>query len=247
MKRTTRTVAGLLAALMVTAALPATAQTDTDVPVAEERIEHGFEQLRERVLDALDRRLVRIDRLQAEIKASETIEPGNAAHLTADLSASQGGLTALVAHAKSATTFEELGAIVDEMVYEHRIFALRTPQTWLVLTSDFGVSVADRLDAAAQTLAEAAARAAEAGYDVSEVESLIDAARTATDEGLALVEPVAETVLPLEPVDVPDPARAIMEEARADMSDGRDAYRTARDTLHRAAELLAEIVGSDAA
>lgn len=247
MKRTTRLVASLLAGLMVTAALPAMAQTETEVPATEERIEHGFEQLRERVLNALDRRLVRIDRLQSEIKASETIEPENAAHLTADLSASQGQLTALVAHAKSATTFEELGAIVDEMVYEHRIFALRTPQTWLVLTSDFGVSVADRLDAAAQTLADAAARAAEAGYDVSEVESLIDDARTATNEGLALVEPVAETVLPLEPVDVPDPARAIMEEARGDMSAGRDAYHAARDTLRRAAELLAEIVGSDAA
>ncbi len=247
MKRTVRVIASLLAGLMVTAALPAAAQTDTAPPASQERIEKGIEQLRERVLDALDRRLDRIDRLQAEIKRSETIEPENAAHLTADLSASQGQLTALVAKTKSASTFEELGAIVDEMVYEHRIFALRTPQTWLVLASDFGVSVADRLESGAQTLADAAARAAGAGYDVSDVESLIDEARGATSIGLALVDPVADTVLPLEPVDVPDPARGIMEDARDDMFEGRDAYHTARDTLRRAAELLAEIVGSDAA
>lgn len=247
MKRTSKVIAGLLAALMVTAALPAAAQTDTEQPATRERIEQGIDQLRGRVLNALDRRLERIDRLQSEIKASETIEPQNAAHLTADLSASQGQLTALVAKAKSATTVEELGAIVDEMVYEHRIFALRTPQTWLVLGSDFGVSVADRLASVTQTLADAAARAAEAGYDVDEVESLIDDARSATGEGLSLVEPVAETVLPLEPADVPDPARAIMEAARDDMFEGRDAYHTARDALHRAAELLAEIVELDAA
>lgn len=247
MKRTVRIIASLLAGLMVTVALPAAAQTETEPPAAQERIEKGIEQLRERVLEALDRRLDRIDRLQEAIKDSETIEPGNAAHLTADLSASQGQLTALVAKANSATTVEELGAIVDEMVYEHRIFALRTPQTWLVLASDFGVSVADRLESAAQTLSDAAARAAKAGYDVAEVESLIDEARAAASSGLALVDPVADTVLPLEPADVPDPARVTMEEARDDMFEGRDAYHTARDTLHRAAELLAEIVGGDAA
>jgi hypothetical protein len=232
---------------MVLAALPAAAQTDTEAPASLDRVEQGIEHLRERVLNALDRRLDRIDRLQSKMKASETIEPEHAAHLTADLSASQGQLTALVAKTNSASTFEELGEIVDEMVYEHRIFALRTPQTSLVLASDFGVSVADRLESAAQTLSDAATRAGEAGYDVSEVESLIERAQIATNDGLALVDPVAETVLPLEPADVPDPARQIMEAARDDMEEGRDSYRAARDTLRRAAELLAEIVGSDAA
>lgn len=246
MKRTTKLVAGLLAGLMVIAALPAAAQTDSE-PAAPDRIEQGIEQMRERVLEALDRRLVRIDRLQSAIKSSETIEPQNAAHLTADLSSSQGQLTSLVAKANSADTVEELAAIVEEMVYDHRIFALRTPQTWLVLASDFGVAVADRLDSATETLSEAAERAREAGYDVAEVDSLIDEALASTAQGLELVEPVADTVLPLEPVDVPDPARAIMEGARDDMLDGRDAFHSARDALHRAAELLREIVGSDAA
>ena len=77
--------------------------------------------------------------------------------------------------------------------------------------------------------------------------SLIDEARASASMGLALVDPVADTVLPLEPVDVPDPARTIMEQARDDMFEGRDAYRSARDTLVRAAELLADIVGSEAA
>jgi hypothetical protein len=247
MKRTTRVIAGLLACLMVVAALPAVAQTDAEPVPSSERIEQAIERMRDRLLEALDRRLDRIDRLQFEIKESETIEPEHAAHLTADLSASQGGLTALVAKTESADTVEELGAIFDEMVYEHRIFALRTPQTWLVLASDFGVGVAGRLESVAQTLDDAAARAAEAGYDVSEVESLVDEAQGWTAEGLALVDPVAETVLPLEPEDVPDPARAVMEGARDDMFDGREAFRSARDALRQAAELLADILGADAA
>jgi hypothetical protein len=250
MKRMTRTIAGLVACLMLALALPATAQTETAPPASAEtqdRIGDAVERMRERVLIALDRRLDRIDRLQFEIGASDTVEPENAAHLTADLSASQGGLTALEAQARSAKTVEELGAIVDDMVSEHRIFALRTPQTRLVLGSDFGVAIADRLGAVADTLDAAAARAAEAGYDVSEVEGLIGEARTSTSQGLAVVEPVAGTVLPLEPEDVPDPARTVMEQARDDMIDGREAYRSARDTLRDAARLLRDIVGLEAA
>ncbi len=255
MKRMTRTAAGLVAALMLAVALPATAQTENARPEttrpatteSQDRIGDAVEKMRERVLIALDRRLDRIDRLQFEIGASETVEPENAAHLTADLSASHGGLTALEARARSAKTIEELGAIVDDMVYEHRIFALRTPQTRLVLASDFGVAVAGRLGSVADSVAKAAARAAEAGYDVGQVEALIDGARSTIAQGLAAVEPVAETVLPLEPENVPDPARAVMEQAHDDMVDGRQAYRSARDTLREAVRLLKDVVGADAA
>ena len=47
--------------------------------------------------------------------------------------------------------------------------------------------------------------------------------------------------------EVPDPARSIMEEARDHMFAGRDAYHSAHDTLRRAADLLGEIIGGDAA
>lgn len=250
MRSMTRTTAGLVASLMVALALPAAVQTETAQPAAAEtqdRIGDAVERMRERVLIALDRRLDRIDRLQFEIGASDTVEPENAAHLTAALSASQGGLTALRAQARSAETIEELGAIVDDMVYEHRIFALRTPQTRLVLTSDFGVAVAGRLGTAADTVAEAAARAAEAGYDVSDVYELIEGARSSISRGLDAVEPVAEAVLPLEPEDVPDPARSVMEQAHDDMVEGREAYRSARDALHDAVRMLRDIIGSDPA
>lgn len=246
----TKLIAALMAALMLAAALPAAAQTDTtvdDTEQAEGPRDRVLEELRERVLYQLERRLDRIDRLQFEIRSSETVAPEHAAHLTTELSASKGGLTALELMARQATTFEQLRAIQQEMVIEHRIFALRTPQTGLVLASDFGVAVADRLGGVAETVAEAAARAADAGYDVSEVEALIDQATDLTAVGLALVDPVAELVLPLEPVDFPDPARSVMEDARDDMIDGRDTYREARDTLREAGRLLADIVGSDAA
>jgi hypothetical protein len=247
----TRLFAALVAALMLAVALPvaALAQTDEVDDTEQSEGERGrvLEEVRERVLFQLDRRLDRIDRLQFEIRSNDTVEPQHAAHLTADLAASQGGLTALEAMARSATTFEQLRVVQQEMVTEHRIFALRTPQAALVLASDFGVSVAERLDSAASTLAEAATRAAEAGYDVGGVETLLSQATDLTADGLAVVDPVAETVLPLEPVEFPDPARSIMEEARDDMMDGRQMYRDARDTLREAGRLLADIVGTDAA
>jgi hypothetical protein len=247
----TRLFAAFVAALMLAMALPVAAMAQTDEVDATEQSEGPrdrlLEELRERVLFQLDRRLDRIDRLQFEIRSSDTVEPEHAAHLTEDLASSHGGLTALEAMARSATTFEQLRAIQQEMVTEHRIFALRTPQTGLVLASDFGVSVAAHLGSVGSTLAEAAARVAEAGYDVSDVEALIAEATDLTADGLALVDPVAETVLPLEPAEFPDPARSIMESARDDMIDGRQTYRDARDSLRAAGRLLADIVGSDAA
>ncbi len=250
MRRASTMTAGLLAGLVLVVALPAAAQTQATEPATVEAVEpHGrhLEELRERVIRQIENRLDRIDRLQARIKDSETVEPQNAAHLTADLSSSQGGLTALLAKTRAASSIDELRVVFESVVYDHRIYALRTPQTGLVLASDFGVAVADRLGSVADTISEAAERAAEAGYDVSEVEAMIAEAEAITDDALAVVEPVAETVLPLEPADVPDPSRAILEQAHSDMLDGRETYRAAHGTLRDAARLLADIVGRDAA
>lgn len=252
MRRVTRTTAGALAALVIAAGLPtaAMAQTDETAPQPEqtqERTIDHVEVVRQRVLKAIDHRLERIDRLQERIKDSDSVEPQHAAHLTADLSASQGGLTALSAQASNASTIEELAAIFEDVVYEHRIYALRTPQTGLVLASDFGNTVADRLDTAAGAITEAAARAAEAGYDVSGVEALVAEAESFVSQGAGLVDPVADTVLPLEPSDVPDPARAVMQQAHDDMVEGREAFHSAHDLLREAAQLLADIIRSAAA
>lgn len=247
-----KTTIGLVAGLLLTLAVPAVAQTET--PTTEQSAEtefapesdrgHGVEALRRIVLHQIDHRLNRVDRLQQAVRNSDAITSGHAAHLTTDLNESEAGLRTLESLAGSATTVEQLRSIQKEMVEGHRIFVLRSPQTALVIASDLGVKLADRLENVAARLNEAADRAEEAGFDVTEVRALVDDGQALTAEALAIVDPVAESVLPLEPSDYPDPAKATLRAGRDSIHDGRQTYRSAADALRQAGQLLAEIVRS---
>lgn len=247
-----KTTIGLVAGLLLTLAVPAIAQTDAPAadqaqstefaPETESR--HGLEALRRIVLHQLEHRLNRVDRLQQAVRSSEAITPGHAAHLTTDLNESEAGLRTLQGLAGSATSVEQLRSIQNEMIEGHRIFVLRSPQTALVIASDIGVKVADRLGNVADRIEEAADRAEEAGFDVSEVRALVEQGKTLTGEALAVVDPVAESVISLEPSDYPDPAKAVLRSGRDSVHDGRQIFRNAADSLRDAGELLAEIIRS---
>ena len=245
-----KTTTGLVVGLLLTLAVPAWAQTDVpsteQPPGTELALEsdrgHGVEALRRIVLHQIDRRLNRVDRLQQAVRNSDAITAGHAAHLTTDLKESEAGLRSLENLAGSATTVEQLRSIQKEMVEGHRIFVLRSPQTALVIGSDLGVKVADRLGNVAARVNEAAVRAEEAGFDVGEVRTLVDEGQRLTGEALAIVDPVAESVLPLEPGDYPDPAQSTLRAARDSIHEGRQTFRTAADSLRQAGELLAEII-----
>ena len=83
------------------------------------------------------------------------------------------------------------------------------------------------------------------GHDVGRVRALLGEAELLLTEGLGLIDPIAEAVLPLQPDDYPDPARAVLGGAHDDAVEGRALYRSATSTIHEAAALLREIVGSD--
>lgn len=248
-----RVVLATLAALTLLTAMPVAAIAQTDSAPVDPAVRVGDTRITDRAPDldrvkarleaAIERRLERIDRLQEKVRSNPAITADHAAQLTAELSRAQGGLTALLPEVRRAATLEELRTIANEMVVDYRIFALMTPKTVLAIVSDVGVVMAERGSEIVSRISEAADRAEAAGHEVGRVRELLDEADRSIAEGLALVDPVAETVLPLQPADYPDPARAVLVDAHDDAAEGRALYRTAATTIHEAAALLREIVG----
>ncbi len=252
MKKRTLTA---LAALTLLASMPvaAIAQTDSapidrsapsrDTFAGDRTLD--LDRVKARLEGAIDRRLQQIDRLQEKVRSSDAITPGHGAQLTTELSQAQGGLRALLPEVRRAETLEELRGIANEMVEDYRIFALMTPKTVLVIVSDTGVVMAERGSEVVARISATADRAEEAGHEVGEVRELLGQAERLIAEGVGLIGPIAETVLPLQPADYPDPARTVLAGAHDDAVEGRTVYRSAASTIREAVALLREIIGSD--
>lgn len=203
-----------------------------------------LDQAKDRLEQAIDRRLDRVDRLRERVRSSDALTPGHAAQLTSELSRAQGGLSALLLEVARADTLEGLRSIATEMVEDYRIYLVMTPKTLLAIASDHGVAVSERMSAISARVAEAAQRAAGAGFDVTGVEALVSAADEMIAEGLRLIDPVAETVLPMQPADHPDPAETVLYEAHQSALEARAELREAATLLRDAADLLREVVGA---
>lgn len=204
-----------------------------------------LERAKERLEQAIERRLDRIDRLQERVRSSGALTTDHAAQLTTELSRAQGGLSALLPEVARADTMEGLRSIATEMVEDHRIYLVMTPKTLLTIASDHGVAVSERMIGISASIAGAAERAADVGFDVTEVEALLITADEMITGGLRLFDPVAETVLPMQPADYPDPAETVLFDAHQSALEARTILREAASVLREAASLLRDIVGAD--
>lgn len=203
-----------------------------------------LDRAKERLEQAIERRLDRVDRLQEGVRSSDALSPGHAAQLTSELSRAQGGLSALLPEVARADTMEGLRSIATDMVEDYRIYVVMTPKALLTIASDHGVVVSGRMSGISAKVAEAAERAAHAGFDVIEVEALVGSAEALIADGLRLIDPVAEAVLPMQPADYPDPAETVLHEAQQSAQEGRAELREAASILREAAQLLRGIVGA---
>ena len=203
-----------------------------------------LDQARERLEQAIERRLDRVDRLQERVRSSDALAPGHAAQLTSELSRAQRGLSALLPEVARADTLEGLRSIATELVEDYRIYLVMTPKTLLTIASDHGVAVSGRMSGISARIAEAVERAANAGFDVTDVEALVGSADEMIANGLRFIDPVAEMVLPMQPADYPDPAETVLYEAHQSALEARAELREAATVLREAADLLRDIVGA---
>lgn len=197
-----------------------------------------LDQAKERLERAIERRLDRVHRLQERVGSSDALAPGHAAQLTSELSRAQGGLSALLPEVARADSMEGLRSIAAQMVEGYRIYLVMTPKTLLTIASDHGVAVSERMSGISARIAEAAERATNAGFDVTDVEALVGSADEMIADGLRLIDPVAEMVLPMQPVDYPDPAETVLYEAHQSALEARAELREAATVLREAAKVL---------
>jgi hypothetical protein len=226
----------LMAVLMV-AAVPAAALAQTDEPATRDTVVspdsgRDLSQLRERGLEAIERRLETIERLRQRIDDSDHLTGEHFGQLTAELARHEAGLEQLAREIEAAETGAELLAIAPKIVTEHRIYVLVVPKVAEVIGSDTGVAFAARGEEVAGVLSTWIERLADLGRDVSEAEA-------------ALAGPVADEVIPLDPSDWPDPARVVLEDGRQDLEDARSEFRSARDAAKEVVAILRELIAGD--
>lgn len=240
----------LMAVLMV-AAVPVAALAQTDEPAARDTLVvdddsgRDLSQLKERALEAIERRLDTIERLTRRIDDSDHLTGEHFGQLTSELARHEAGLEQLAREIEAAETAAELLEIAPKIITDHRVYVLLVPKVREVIGSDTGVAFAARGGEVAGVLAGWIERLGALGHDVSEAEAALVRMESHLDEGLALADPVAETVLPLEPSDWPDPARAVLEEGRQDLRDAREEFRAAREAAAEVVGILRELLGRD--
>jgi hypothetical protein len=239
----------LMAVLMV-AAVPAAALAQTDEPATRDTVVdpdsgRDLSQLRERGLEAIERRLETIERLRQRIDDSDHLTGEHFGQLTAELARHEAGLEQLAREIEAAETGAELLAIAPKIVTEHRIYVLVVPKVAEVIGSDTGVAFAARGEEVAGVLSTWIERLADLGRDVSEAEAALGRMEANLAEGLALAGPVADEVIPLDPSDWPDPARVVLEDGRQDLEDARSEFRSARDAAKEVVAILRELIAGD--
>lgn len=255
MKKPTRrlTAAVLVAILALAAPAAAFAQTDTaetdrsttDRMTDRERPVTDIESVKSRALAAIQHRLVTIDRLQAAVRSNPHVADDHAATLLRELEASAEGLSGLARRIEAAENLEELRRLIPLIAEDYRIYVLMVPKVHEVLASDTVESVVGRFGIVEEELAEAITRAEEAGYEVGEAWEYLAEMIRHVDQAEALGGPVAETVLPLQPSDWPDPAKEMLRQGREDLAEARQSLRAAHQAAKNAVRALHEAIGHD--
>jgi hypothetical protein len=184
----------------------------------------------------IDRRLATIDRLHGLVNEAGAVTDAHKTALTAILDASATGLTALRAQIGSDTTVAALRTDIRKIYTDYRIYVLVERQVNLVRGDDRVGAAADRLTGATTNLADAIARAAANGKDVTAAQGHLDAMKADIAKAGDEVAGDADAVLAQTPAawnagtskPVLDAARASIVAARGDL---KSALTEARATI----------------
>lgn len=244
-----RTVTAMLAALLI-AAVPgvAFAQEAPERPAQEREVDRAEQearwigQVKARALEAIKKRLVTIDELQAAIDRSETVKANHAAQLTNELRKATSGLESLLEEIEAATDLETLRVLVPKIFEDYRIYAIVAPKVHLVLAADHAVAVADRMGTAAEALGDVLDRFADAGYDVGEGEALLAEMERLLESGADQTGSVPDMVIDLAPADYPESSE-VLRNAQSVLKSGAEDLRAAGQTAHEVVRFIKSLIG----
>jgi hypothetical protein len=237
-----KTIATLACGLMLFGAMPAAFAQEGTRTQTVERSGADFDAAKQRALDAIERRLETLDRLTGEVRANEHVTDDHASALVADFERTSAGLTSLAGEIRAAATWEELRALTPKIAEDFRVYLVIVPKTLEVVASDTLVAGSDRVLNAAAGVQEAIDRAAEAGFDVSRAQELLDASVTSARSAAAGAGPVAGSVIDLGAGDWPDPAESLLKAGRSSLGEARSDLRLSVDQLRESISALRDAV-----
>ena len=237
MDRKKRALVGLVAATLLVAALPASAQAQTDEPpartaVVEESRGDRLDRAKAHITGQIERRLRTIEQLTGKLTRARFVTDGHEASLLRDYSAAREILAAGLDAVADAETIEELREIAPPIFERTLVYALLRPKTHAVIASDAVLGIAERADGIADKLQMALDRIAETGVDVADAQAHLDEARRLVADAKATGGPVADAVIDLQPGD----------EYRQPLADAKDALQTSRSLLGDARAAMKEVV-----
>jgi hypothetical protein len=185
-----------------------------------------------RCTTAIDVRLVELTRLNNVLSSDRNTTAVHKGTQTASNSAAAAGLGDLKTKIAADTDAPTLAADCKSIVEDYRVFALRAPQTHLVVAGDAEAAAVAKLNGVVPKLSDAIAKAAAAGKDVgAATTALADLQAKLVDAG-NLANGLADSVIGFVPADynadhtLLDGARASARTAANDLKAARDDIKT---------------------
>jgi hypothetical protein len=240
MKRTLRLMTAVAAFSLVLAA-PLAAQAQESDEAAEER--HSIEEVKERALAAIDRRLHTLENLTSRVSDAAHVSDEHEAALLADYRAATEGLEELGTEIAGATTPEELRRLVPLIATGYRVYLVIVPKSAEVAASDRVGAVVERMDRIANRLSEAIDRADDAGFDVTDARRWLISARDEIAEASRTGVPVADDLIDLDASDWEEPAKSMLQEGKRRLENARVDVHQAHGSLMKALDALKEAIG----
>jgi hypothetical protein len=246
MKMTTaKRVAAIATSAALMMAVPGTAFAQTEIAepgVAQTDRTAGIDQLKRRALEAIDTRLEAITRWTGHVETADHLSAEHRAALLAELGAAARGLDDLAVQITAAETYSELGTLIPKIVEDYWVFALLGPKVHLVVAADVMAHVGERFEEVAGSIQGAINRIEEAGYDPAGAQAALDRMQAHLVAAATLITPVPDSVLDLQPADMPE-AGAQLRNARADLESAGEELRAARQAGRDAVAAIRDAIG----
>ncbi len=172
---------------------------------------------RARCTTMIDVRLAELTKLDAALQRAKRITDDHRDAQRASDAAAAAGLGALRTKIAGDTDRTTLTADCRMIVDGYRVFALRAPQTHLVIGGDAVAVAISTLDTTVPKLAAAIERAAAAGEDVAAARTALADLQTKLDDATARSAGVADGVLGMTPADY-NANHALLDGARASIA-----------------------------
>lgn len=231
-----------LAALLVFSMIPAAAFAQEAPDQAEAGSERILENLKERAVHAIEKRLDTIERVTEALVDAEHLTDEHERRLLDELSLSAIGLTELSREIEATETIAEIWELIPKIFEDYRIYVVMVPKAHLVVVADSIAAVGDRVELVEGSLEDAIDRLKEAGFDTSEAEEALAVMTESLRQAGVLAGAVPDTVLTVEPSDWPDPAQGILEGAHSDLRSARSQIESAIRSAHEVGRILRDLL-----